>query len=297
MPPPNVPTKTVLGQEELRRRSSGLGQRHRTLLFLIDGRRPLAEVLSLAKQAGAATSHFEDLLRLGFVEMPPEPPAPSLSESAAMPLYGEISHLEVEVPADSALPGEVDRDLELDEREERDIVVPTPVVLRIDPDAPAALPVTRVVPPMAAVPLAELPTAPPAAPAAPTAAPPTLPASAAPTTRSRPTKAVVPAPRVPTPPGDLPLLEQVRTQLLETLRYDSQPSGARIAERARQAQMLGELIEVVWIMERGLRHAQRSHRGLTALQRARELLGLGNTLVDEESRPPHLDDDDWWTGR
>jgi hypothetical protein len=46
-------------------------------------------------------------------------------------------------------------------------------------------------------------------------------------------------------------------------------------------------------MERGLHHHQRSHRGLLALQRARELLGLGNTLVDEDSRPGRLEDDDW----
>ena len=60
----NAPFKTPLGQEELRTRGHKLGQRHRTLLFLIDGRRPLAEVLSLAHQAGAETQHFEDLLRM-----------------------------------------------------------------------------------------------------------------------------------------------------------------------------------------------------------------------------------------
>ena len=48
-----IPTKTPLGHEEMRRRTGGLGQRHRTILFLIDGRRPLSEVLSLALKAGA----------------------------------------------------------------------------------------------------------------------------------------------------------------------------------------------------------------------------------------------------
>ncbi len=65
-----VPVKTALGVDELRRRTHKLGQRHRTVLFLVDGRRQLAEVLSLAQQAGAATHHFEDLLRLGMVDMP-----------------------------------------------------------------------------------------------------------------------------------------------------------------------------------------------------------------------------------
>ena len=76
------------------------------------------------------------------------------------------------------------------------------------------------------------------------------------------------------------MLEQARAQLQETLRCDPQPSSARLAERVRLAQGGSELIDVVWVMERGLHHHQRSHRGLLALQRARELLGLGNTLVD-----------------
>ncbi|MCW5665010.1 MAG: hypothetical protein KIT35_14320 [Piscinibacter sp.] len=46
-------------------------------------------------------------------------------------------------------------------------------------------------------------------------------------------------------------------------------------------------------MERGLSHMRRSHRGLLNLQKARELLGLGNTLVDEDSRPGIPDDDSW----
>ena len=36
-----IPTKTPLGQDALRRRTGELGQRHRTILFLIDGRRTL----------------------------------------------------------------------------------------------------------------------------------------------------------------------------------------------------------------------------------------------------------------
>ena len=44
MPVTTIPTKTPLGHEEMRRRTGGLGQRHRTILFLIDGRRPLASV-------------------------------------------------------------------------------------------------------------------------------------------------------------------------------------------------------------------------------------------------------------
>jgi hypothetical protein len=106
-----------------------------------------------------------------------------------------------------------------------------------------------------------------------------------------------PAPVQPPPPAipleDQPVLEQARAQLLEALRCDPQPAAGRLNDRARAAKGSAELIDVVWTMERGLHHHQRSHRGLLALQRARELLGLGNTLVDEDSTPGRLDDDDW----
>jgi acyl carrier protein len=69
MHPPVPPVKTLLGQDELRTRSHGLNQRHRTMLFLVDGRRPLSEVLALGLQAGASTTHFEDLVHLGLVEL------------------------------------------------------------------------------------------------------------------------------------------------------------------------------------------------------------------------------------
>lgn len=93
------PIKTPLGQQELRRRTGGLGQRHRTLLFLIDGRRPLSEVLVLGHKAGAATSHLEDLIRLGFVDVPalhpPEPaPAPPSPDVPA-----QLTYVEMEIPA------------------------------------------------------------------------------------------------------------------------------------------------------------------------------------------------------
>ena len=77
MSAPPIPTKTALGQEAMRRRTGEINQRHRTILFLVDGRRLLSEVLGLAHQAGAATSHFEDLVRMGYVELPPEEPPPA----------------------------------------------------------------------------------------------------------------------------------------------------------------------------------------------------------------------------
>lgn len=251
-----VPTKTALGQEAVRRRTGEITQRHRTVLFLVDGRRPLSEVLGLAHQAGAATSHFEDLVRMGYVELPPEePPAPPPAEApleAAPP--AEITTLAVEVTAEA---------------------VP-------EPELPPAAPLPQ--PP--AVPMARPPTPPAAIDELPRR--PFLPPG-----RVVPPPAPPPAPPVVVLAEDQPLLEQARTQLLECLRSDPQPNGGRLVERVRGAQGTAELIEAVWTMERGLHHHQRTHRGLIALQRARELLGLGNTLVDEDSTPGRLDDDDW----
>ncbi|MEI7463771.1 MAG: hypothetical protein WCJ87_00270 [Burkholderiales bacterium] len=70
---PRPPVKTQLGIDELRTRAHGLNQRHRTVLFLVDGQRPLSEVLALGLQAGARTTHFADLVHLGMVDVVLEP--------------------------------------------------------------------------------------------------------------------------------------------------------------------------------------------------------------------------------
>ncbi len=280
MSAPPIPTKTTLGQEALKRRTGELNQRQRTVLFLVDGRRTLSEVLSLALQAGAHTSHFEDLVRMGYVDLPPEAPAAALPEEAPLesPQAAEITELAVEVVPEPAEPP-----------------VPSPAV-------PPAPPATIASPAVAAperAPVAAAPTPPPPAPRVVVArapAPPPLPLGELPRQPFLPPGRMPPpepAPVVVVPTEELPVLEQVRVQLLDCLRCDPQPNGARLAERVRAAKGSSELIEVVWTMERGLHHHQRTHRGLIALQRARELLGLGNTLVDEDSTPGRLDDDDW----
>jgi len=72
---PRPPVKTQLGVDELRTRTHGLNQRHRTMLFLVDGLRPLSEVLALGLQAGARTTHFADLVHLGMVDVALDPAA------------------------------------------------------------------------------------------------------------------------------------------------------------------------------------------------------------------------------
>lgn len=76
MSPPRPPVKTQLGIDELRSRTHGLNQRHRTMLFLVDGVRPLSEVLALGLQAGARTTHFADLVHLGMVDVALDPATP-----------------------------------------------------------------------------------------------------------------------------------------------------------------------------------------------------------------------------
>jgi hypothetical protein len=307
---PPIPTKTALGQEEMRRRTGGLGQRHRTILFLIDGRRPLSEVLSLAQKAGAATHHFEDLVRMGFVELPAEePPAPA-PEAPELPAQAEITELALEVTPEAQaeavdaetaaapdVPDVPDVGDAADTGDRPPVASPAPFA--------AVVPLPRAVPPppAAVVPLVRavpLPPPPPAPVAAPPAARMEMPASlnfdavaSLPDRPFLPPSRTAPPPPPAAPLDDQPVLEQARAQLQETLRCDPQPASARLAERVRLAQGASELIEVVWTMERGLHHYQRSHRGLVALQRARELLGLGNTLVDEDSQPSRLEDDDW----
>ena len=199
---PTAPIRTPAGEDELRHRTRKLGQRHRTMLLLIDGRRSLDELLSLAQRAGAAVSHFDELMQLGLVEVAVET---SMPESHAR-------------DATQAAVGAV-------------------------PTEPAAV-----------VPAAEI-------------AEPLLP----------PVDTDI-APKVEETPEDR-LLREVRDLLIDTLRIDSPLFGARTFFRVRSAQSTSELIELVWEIEEHLAHSRHSHDELVSLQRARELLGMGNTRI------------------
>ena len=65
-----VPIKTPDGQAELTTRQRRVSQRHRTVLFLVDGRRSAIEVRSMALLAGVPESCFDDLLALGLIMLP-----------------------------------------------------------------------------------------------------------------------------------------------------------------------------------------------------------------------------------
>ncbi len=70
------------------------------MLLLVDGRRALSEVLSLAQQAGAQTSHFEDLVRMGMVELPREAIAPEARDAPPSAFDTlRVTSVEFDVPA------------------------------------------------------------------------------------------------------------------------------------------------------------------------------------------------------
>ena len=364
MSAPNVPTKTALGHDELRLRKHGLGQRYRTILLLIDGRRPLAEVLSLAQQAGSQTSHFEELVRLGMVEVPADAaaPEPVLTEPGALDAL-RVTDVEVAVPpppeapaapppaAEPAPPG-----VEPPRAAPPPAPAPVPRPAAVPMPAPVGEPAraTLPVPPAAAPePAGSKPVAPepaepellsssriealtqlvdaattprpssrkaPPAPRSPARAPGTQPAKAAATVKVSLPVAPVPAPAArpkakskgdgraakpaPAAPAASPaepvasaeqqLISQVRELLRQTLHYDPPPFGSKFYGRVSGAATLQELVDLAWELERQPNHSRRSRAGMWTLPHARELLGLGNTLVQDsweqdgwqDTRPP-----------
>lgn len=431
-----APVKTQLGLDELRGRARTLGQRHRTVLLLVDGKRPLSEVLGLALQAGAQTSHFEDLVRMGMVEIPSAGMVPDARDSAPSAFDAlRVTSVELEVPAaeppsaaaergqrdsPAAAPGQVAgpaaAGLEAargvlgehlaaaasgpqDNPPSRSGALGPPVLAAqstasVAPTDPSLqdrqLPLGAVAKPAAAtttapepardsapttssaraqgpggpskdVPSRRMPPeAPPAHPGPVVPAHPHVPsparhgepgkmpprgkpaaASDLPPAAARrapapdqPRRAAVagpgaltPAPSIPsghaapagkviptlavgstaTPPkaparravlnrlaspraGSLRVpdepaetrLERVRELLVETLRIDAPLFGMRMLVRLRAAVSAQDLIELVWDIERHLITARHSRDEMLSLQRARELLGLGNTVVADD---------------
>jgi len=72
-----IPCKTAAGHAELAVRQRGLSQRHRTLLFIVDGKRSLEEVIELGARAGVPRAYIDELMALGLVVMGAVAPPPS----------------------------------------------------------------------------------------------------------------------------------------------------------------------------------------------------------------------------
>lgn len=108
-----IPIRTPEGQAELSTRAHRLSQRHRTMLFLVDGKRSAIEVRGLAAQAGVPEACFDELTALGLIMLPEptfsllldEPPPPPEALHIDLPLPGpdETSEDSVLLPASRTL--------------------------------------------------------------------------------------------------------------------------------------------------------------------------------------------------
>ena len=373
---PPAPVKTASGLDEIRHRTRGLGQRHRTVLFLVDGRRPLGEVLALAHKAGATTVHLEDLVRLGLVEIPVEVLAAEPLDTMAGALdLPRLTSVELEVPelqdAVDDLPTSARVPLDAD-NPGIDPATDTPIDIDLvelgtppsDPDAlarpigpPPAPPVVLLhdhVPDGRIAPLGRAASAehsPHAAQAAarPTPSPapdlsvasararmfqtrPAFAAAAAKAAAAAAEAAAAAAAAVPAkvsfvtgPAGPAPampagarraaaalphalnlrdapleladharprqvasedaLRQQVRSLLVAAMGAEAALFSPLTLTRVLAAQSQRQFINLVWEIERHRHHPRRSHTQLLALQEARELLGMGNTLVAGDSQP------------
>jgi hypothetical protein len=96
-----VPIKTPDGQAELSTRSRRLSQRHRTVLFLVDGKRSTDEVRELAAKAGVPDSCFSELIDLGLIMVPPPTFSLLIEDTPAEP---DTLHVDLPLSEDSMLP-------------------------------------------------------------------------------------------------------------------------------------------------------------------------------------------------
>lgn len=78
-----IPIKTPEGQAELTARTRRVGQRHRTVLFLVDGKRNADEVRAMAQKAGVPDHCFNELIELGMIML--SEPNFALASDAAVP--------------------------------------------------------------------------------------------------------------------------------------------------------------------------------------------------------------------
>jgi hypothetical protein len=99
-----IPIRTPEGQAELNSRQRRVSQRHRTVLFLIDGKRTTDQVRAMALQAGVPGSCFGELVELGMI-MLSEPAFPQPTDTPVP--APRILHVDVPLPgpdSQSAVP-------------------------------------------------------------------------------------------------------------------------------------------------------------------------------------------------
>lgn len=303
-PPP--PVKTALGHEELRQRTRTFSQRHRTVLLLVDGKRRQDEVLALALKAGVAPNFFDELVAAGLVDLQVPPVEFAVEPEVETGITTSVS--EDAVVTELPSPDRAD----LDEAVFHDVVLgfevpelPEPAAVsdpedgggaRPEPSFEDSVPVPLVLPAASAEALpvrparvkfaAPLYQPPPPRPAASqrNSAPRLTPGPSLLARRAGDGGVLRDEPKS-TPVDEEPLLAEVRSLLIGTLLVDGPVSSSLTVLRVGRARDRYELIGLVWQIERALVEARRPLEALSRLRRARELLGLGNTIVEEDTKP------------
>jgi hypothetical protein len=253
----STPRKTALGLDELRHRTRGLGQRHRTVLLLVDGQRSLDTLLDMADLAGARPSHFDELVQLGLVALPEEsqptrqagngsPPSAGIPHAAESPPIPTGSSVSVGMPITA------------------ETGAPPPEMAPTDTSAATAGSSLRPSPENRPDPM-----------------PGQMQVQILPRWLDG-TRHAVDEPD-DTQASQEQRLHDVRILLCETLGVDALLFAPLTLNRVRSARTPRELIAAVWEIEHHRSHARRSHPQLLSLQRARERLGMGNTQVNEDT--------------
>ncbi|MDP5240093.1 hypothetical protein Q9Q94_11165 [Uliginosibacterium sp. 31-16] len=94
-------TKTVFGVDELRQRQMRLHPRLRTLLVMIDGKRPAQQLIKTLEAAGITEEHLKQLQDAGLIQpLLSPPPRPVNNGPASAGLLTVVSPNEV--PADES---------------------------------------------------------------------------------------------------------------------------------------------------------------------------------------------------
>lgn len=82
-----IPCKTAAGHAELASQVCRLSRRHRALLLLVDGDRPIGEVVRLGQEAGVPRGYIDELFALGLIVIGP-PAAQAIREFDAPSPWG-----------------------------------------------------------------------------------------------------------------------------------------------------------------------------------------------------------------
>lgn len=231
----SIPLKTPDGLAELRQRTRRLSQRHRTVLLLVDGKRPLIEVQTMALQAGAPQSCVDDLLALGLIVIT-QPTVP-VTRYGAAPV---VDSQQPDIWLHSALPEPANTD--------DSAVSSMPPIASISPDS--ELPSVRTL-------------APDSVNGDPANANSVLPpSSAAPMSASQPPDDAEPS----------QALDEAREILMRAVRREAPFTGSLTLLRLRRAHSRDELHALLEEVEMRISRPQRALAAQQTLRRVRQLL-------------------------